>query len=216
MLLTPLQCRMARAALDLGVRDLASMADVSPNTIARLEKGEALHRRTLAHVRGALEAAGANFIAHEAISVAGGEGVRIGGIEKRSRRADIFALLWSMPEKLRYEPLVSQNIAARKSLLDVFEQVLDMVEDDDREPDTWERLNLSLAAGALARSQLFLALAQLWRAITPPDNRAPDYPISGEDANSVRECDLAHFRNLLISLQETPVRKKSKASSHRR
>ena len=202
MTLSALQCRMARAALDFGVRDLAAIADVSPNTIARLEKGEALHRRTLAHVRGALEAVGVQFIEAKALSVRGGEGVRIdGGTDLLSHRARIFIALWRMPDKLRFEARASQNTLAYKSLLDIFEQILDMVEDEGRQPDTWERLNLNYAAGALSRSQPFLALAEIWRAITPPDNRAPDYPIPTADAESVSKCDLAYFRKCLTSLR---------------
>ena len=56
------QCRMARAAIGLGVRDLAAAANVSPNTIARLERGEDLKDATLAAIRAALEAAGVIFI----------------------------------------------------------------------------------------------------------------------------------------------------------
>ncbi|WP_145619732.1 helix-turn-helix domain-containing protein [Nitrospirillum bahiense] len=53
---------MARAALGWGVRDLASAAKVSPDTIARLERGETLYPRTVDAIRGALEAAGIIFI----------------------------------------------------------------------------------------------------------------------------------------------------------
>jgi transcriptional regulator with XRE-family HTH domain len=53
---------MARAALQIGVRDLAGLAAVSPNTIARLERGEALHARTLTAIRAALEAGGVIFV----------------------------------------------------------------------------------------------------------------------------------------------------------
>jgi transcriptional regulator with XRE-family HTH domain len=67
------QCRMARAALQLGVRDLASMAEVSPTTITRLERGEDLYPRTLAAIRAALEAAGVEFIEENG----GGPGVRL-------------------------------------------------------------------------------------------------------------------------------------------
>jgi transcriptional regulator with XRE-family HTH domain len=55
------QCRMARAALQLGVRDLAETAQVSPTTITRLERGEELYPRTIAAIRAALEAAGVEF-----------------------------------------------------------------------------------------------------------------------------------------------------------
>lgn len=56
------QCKMARAATGLGVRELAVAADVSPNTIARLERGETIRPATIAAIRAALEAAGVVFL----------------------------------------------------------------------------------------------------------------------------------------------------------
>ncbi|HVV94828.1 MAG TPA: helix-turn-helix domain-containing protein [Hyphomicrobiales bacterium] len=67
---------MARAAISLSVRDLALAAQVSTNTITRLERGEALQPRTLAAIRAALEAAGVVFLA-DGENVEGGSGVRI-------------------------------------------------------------------------------------------------------------------------------------------
>ena len=55
------QSKMARAALGLGVRELAELAKVSPDTIARLERGEALRDRTVEDIKRALEAAGVEF-----------------------------------------------------------------------------------------------------------------------------------------------------------
>jgi transcriptional regulator with XRE-family HTH domain len=52
---------MARAALQLGVRDLAEKAGMSPNTISRLERGEELRVRTVAEIRHVLEKAGVEF-----------------------------------------------------------------------------------------------------------------------------------------------------------
>jgi transcriptional regulator with XRE-family HTH domain len=52
---------MARAALGLGVRDLAKKAEVSPDTVARLERGEQLKESTIAAIRAALEAGGVEF-----------------------------------------------------------------------------------------------------------------------------------------------------------
>nr|WP_202618001.1 helix-turn-helix transcriptional regulator [Aureimonas leprariae] len=69
----PVQCRMARAALGLGVRELAKAAEVSPDTVARLERGEELKERTVAAIQAALEAAGVEFIAENG----GGAGVRL-------------------------------------------------------------------------------------------------------------------------------------------
>lgn len=59
------QCKMARAALEIGVRDLAQLASVAPSTITRLERGETLYDSTLKSVRGALEAAGIEFLPDE-------------------------------------------------------------------------------------------------------------------------------------------------------
>jgi predicted transcriptional regulator len=64
---------MARAALSLGVRDLAELAKVSPTTITRLEGGGGIYRHTLAAVRSALMEAGVVFIAENG----GGAGVRL-------------------------------------------------------------------------------------------------------------------------------------------
>ena len=55
------QCKMARVGLGLGVRDLAELADVSPNTITRFERGEKLQPRTIKAIKEALEGKGAKF-----------------------------------------------------------------------------------------------------------------------------------------------------------
>jgi len=57
----PVQCRMARAALGLGVRELAARAIVGANTVARFEAGEELKPRTIAAIQSALEEMGAEF-----------------------------------------------------------------------------------------------------------------------------------------------------------
>jgi transcriptional regulator with XRE-family HTH domain len=69
----PVQCKMARAALGLGVRDLAALAAVSPDTVARLERGEELKPRTIDALRAALENAGVVFVDENG----GGPGVRL-------------------------------------------------------------------------------------------------------------------------------------------
>jgi transcriptional regulator with XRE-family HTH domain len=68
-----IQSRMARAAIGWGVRELAAAAKVSPDTIARLERGETLYPRTVEAIRTALEAAGVEFIPENG----GGVGVRL-------------------------------------------------------------------------------------------------------------------------------------------
>jgi transcriptional regulator with XRE-family HTH domain len=73
MIFLPVQCRMARAALGFGVRELAEVAKVSIDTIARFERGDELKERTIDALRRALEAAGVEFIAENG----GGPGVRL-------------------------------------------------------------------------------------------------------------------------------------------
>ena len=67
------QCRMARAALQMGNRELAALAKVSPTTISKFEAGEELKPRTVEAIRTALEAAGVEFIPENG----GGPGVRL-------------------------------------------------------------------------------------------------------------------------------------------
>lgn len=71
--MSAVQCKMARAATGLGVRELAALAGVSPNTVARLERGEELKSATVDAIRTALEQAGVEFIAENG----GGVGVRL-------------------------------------------------------------------------------------------------------------------------------------------
>jgi transcriptional regulator with XRE-family HTH domain len=64
---------MARAALGMGVRELAAAAKVSVDTVARFERGEELKERTIDSLQRALEAAGINLIDENG----GGPGVRL-------------------------------------------------------------------------------------------------------------------------------------------
>jgi transcriptional regulator with XRE-family HTH domain len=64
---------MARAALGMGVRELATVAKVSVDTVVRFERGEELKERTIDALQRALEAAGINLIDENG----GGPGVRL-------------------------------------------------------------------------------------------------------------------------------------------
>ncbi|WP_282026642.1 helix-turn-helix domain-containing protein [Limimaricola cinnabarinus] len=57
-----MQCRAARAMLSLGVRELAALAGVSPDTVARLERGATLKPVTVERIQAALEARGIVFL----------------------------------------------------------------------------------------------------------------------------------------------------------
>jgi transcriptional regulator with XRE-family HTH domain len=72
MILVPIQCRMARAALGWGIRELAAAAKVAVETVSRFERGDALKERTVEAIKHAFEAAGIEFIPENG----GGPGVR--------------------------------------------------------------------------------------------------------------------------------------------
>lgn len=76
----PEQLRMARAALGLGVRELAELAGVSFTTVNRFETGKSgLQHSTAEALRVALEAKGVQFL--EPGGVALGTGVTLRKIE---------------------------------------------------------------------------------------------------------------------------------------
>ena len=75
--MTPGQARAARALLKLGVRDVAELAKVTPNTVSRVEQDEAGPRGpqpvTIEAIKRAYENAGVQFIPENG----GGAGVRL-------------------------------------------------------------------------------------------------------------------------------------------
>ena len=68
-----IQCKMARVALGWGVRELAHIAGVSTQTVARFERGEQLRDRTVQSLRIAFEEAGIEFLPENG----GGPGLRV-------------------------------------------------------------------------------------------------------------------------------------------
>ncbi|WP_234823019.1 helix-turn-helix domain-containing protein [Ensifer adhaerens] len=66
-------CKLARIALRWGVRQLAEAAQVSTQTISRLERGEQLWGGTLNGIAQVFEAAGIEFISDDD----GGFGIKI-------------------------------------------------------------------------------------------------------------------------------------------
>jgi transcriptional regulator with XRE-family HTH domain len=80
--LTPEQCRGARAMLGWSRDDLAEKAKVGVATLADFEAGKrSPYPRTLADIRGTLEAAGVDFIAENG----GGPGVRLAKRKAKGR-----------------------------------------------------------------------------------------------------------------------------------
>jgi transcriptional regulator with XRE-family HTH domain len=82
MPVTSAQVRMARAALNWSVRDLAKAAQIHRNTVTNIETGRyAGDAATLAAIVGTLKRAGVEFIDENG----GGPGVRL---RKRQHRKD--------------------------------------------------------------------------------------------------------------------------------
>lgn len=79
----PSQARAARALLKMGVRDVAELASVTPNTVSRIEQDELEGRgpqaSTISAIQRVYEAAGVIFIAEN------GEGP---GVRLRKERAE--------------------------------------------------------------------------------------------------------------------------------
>jgi transcriptional regulator with XRE-family HTH domain len=83
-MISPLQVRMARAALGWGVRELGMKAGISANTVSRFETGGGAMVETVIHIQTALENAGIVFIPQDEN---GGPGVRLReSPPKKSRR----------------------------------------------------------------------------------------------------------------------------------
>jgi transcriptional regulator with XRE-family HTH domain len=61
-LMTPVQLRMARAAVSWSVRELAQKAGVAANTVTRIENGSDAKRSTMEALQKALEDAGIEFL----------------------------------------------------------------------------------------------------------------------------------------------------------
>lgn len=59
-----------------GVREVAGLAKVSTDTVARLERGDELKERTVEAIKSALETAGVVFLAEDEM-IGGGPGVRL-------------------------------------------------------------------------------------------------------------------------------------------
>lgn len=75
--MSPMQCRMARAALQWSQNDLAKAAKVRQETVSGYEGGNDSRRSTVEAMRSALEAAGVVFVGAGETSLSGGAGVRL-------------------------------------------------------------------------------------------------------------------------------------------
>lgn len=75
--MTPVQCRMARAAVEWSQQQLADAAKVRQVTVSEFERGSDARRSTIEKLREALSAAGVVFLGDGEASLSGGTGVRL-------------------------------------------------------------------------------------------------------------------------------------------
>lgn len=78
-MLSPLQSRLARAALGWSVREASQAAGVGFNTLVRFEGGGDTYASTLHKIASAYQARGVVLIAAGEVSQSGGDGVRLRG-----------------------------------------------------------------------------------------------------------------------------------------
>lgn len=83
-----MQCRAARAMLSLGVREPAALAGVSPETVARLERGAALKPVIVERIQAALETQGIVFLAPGDQAPGPGPGLSLDAPSGQERAAD--------------------------------------------------------------------------------------------------------------------------------
>lgn len=77
MQMTPIQCRMARAALSMSIPALAEQAGVRAGTVSHFERGGDSYASTIRKLQDVLEAGGIIFVGSGEASLSGGPGVRL-------------------------------------------------------------------------------------------------------------------------------------------
>ena len=99
-MITASQLRAARALVNIDQRQLAELAGLSLPTIQRMEASDGVVRGTvdsLTKLLAALDIAGIELIAENAISHGGGRGLRLKETVLRDRRRDKSARSFSIP-----------------------------------------------------------------------------------------------------------------------
>ena len=154
-----------------------------------------MHPRTRAHIRGVFEAEGIIFIDPSAMSAWGDAGVRLSGDSSKSPMGKLFDAIWALPD--------TKFMAERAygAVLNILDQYLDILQNEHREPDVWERINLCDALRMLDHGEVQYAVSDFETAITPPDNQSKVYLIPTGEAAKVANLDAAWFRKAVAELR---------------
>ena len=92
----------------------------------------------------------------------------------------------------------------RRNAVAAIDEAFDAIEQQQREPDQWERVYLVHALSSLSRGIYLLARTEADLALTPPDERSPTPELPADPI--LNECDVARLRDVLRAIAAEPVR----------
>jgi hypothetical protein len=102
------------------------------------------------------------------------------------------------------EAHLREREAQKQGAVAAVEEALARIEQQEREPDQWERVFIAEAIGAVFRGNYGLACTDVALAMTPPSGRSP-VPMLPEDPLYNR-CNIALLRDALREAKAEPVR----------
>jgi hypothetical protein len=102
------------------------------------------------------------------------------------------------------EAHLREREAEKQDAVTAVEEPLARIEQQEREPDQWERVFIAEAIGAVFRGSYGLARTDVAVAMTPPSGRSP-VPMLPQDPLYNR-CNIALLRDALQEAKAEPVR----------
>lgn len=115
----------------------------------------------------------------------------------RASKADM------LPEPTSIEAARLDGVRAEKQLaVETVEDALDALDQDDREPDAWERDCLAMAINCIFRGLYGLAETEANLAMTPPNQRGRPSPLPDENLDFTKRL----LRDALVQAKAEPVR----------
>jgi hypothetical protein len=93
----------------------------------------------------------------------------------------------------------------KQDAIAALEKALASIEQDQREPDRWERFHLVEAIGAIFRGAYGSGQAELRRARTPPERRGTSPELPKDPLYD--QCNIALLRDALREVKAEPVRR---------
>jgi hypothetical protein len=92
----------------------------------------------------------------------------------------------------------------RQNAVAAISEAIDAIEQQQREPDQWERVYLMHALSSLSRGIYLLARTEADLALTPTDERSRMAKLPADPI--LDECDIVRLRDTLRAIAAEPVR----------